>query len=227
MARWSWREVDGRSLAVASGAPSNVSLLAMRTRHVPRLLVALVAAVVLAVSIGNDATAQQPGEFFEVAVIEHDPSGRIVASLAVPQTITLDPTRLTVFVDGLRQPIESVSQRDPVPISVVIAIDTSGSMDGTPIVAAREAAQGLVDRLNVDDEVAVVSFADQPRVLSDFTTDRSETLATIRSVTALGATALYGAVGESAALIAQADTETRVLVLLSDGVDSGVSAIVA
>jgi hypothetical protein len=33
-------------------------------------------------------------------------------------------------------------------------------MNGAPIAAARAAAQGLVDRLNVDDQAAVVSFAD-------------------------------------------------------------------
>jgi hypothetical protein len=68
-----------------------------------------VAALVIVVSVGNGATTQELDEFFEVAAIEHDPSGRIVASLGVPQSITLDPTRLTLFVDGLRQPIESVN----------------------------------------------------------------------------------------------------------------------
>ena len=178
----------------------------------------------------GDATAQIPPPapelpFFEIAALEHDPSGRLVASLAIPPETRLDANRLTALVDGQRRAVASVVQRPPKPISVVIAIDASGSMAGAPLAEAKQAALDLIDRLNDDDRVAVISFADTPQVLSTFTTSRASTIATIQSVIAAGTTALYGAVDTAAQLIAQADTDDSVLVLLSDGVDSGLTEV--
>ena len=168
-------------------------------------------------------TAQVPLAFFEIAAVEHDPAGRIVASIVVPQDVTLDRSRLTALVDGASQPVADVTQRDPDPVSVVIAIDTSGSMIGAPLAAAQQAALDLVDRLSALDRVAVVDFADAPVVASDFTTDRALTSAVLVSLFASGSTALYDAVGTSAQLLADAGAGSQqlVLVLLSDGEDAG------
>ncbi|MEE8421767.1 MAG: vWA domain-containing protein [Dehalococcoidia bacterium] len=161
-----------------------------------------------------------PPEFFDIASVEHDPSGRLVVSLSVPQEVELQRSRLTALVDGKRRFVREVIQRPPEPISVVIAIDASGSMDGDPVVAARQAALDLVERLNPDDQVAVIAFSDEPVVLSQFTTERATTVSTINSVVAGGFTALYGAVGAAADLLEDVDTDEKVLVLLSDGLDS-------
>lgn len=185
---------------------------------VPSLIVLLLAA-----ALARDGLTAQT--FFEIAAVEHDPSGRLVASLAVPPETELVGSRLTALVDGKRRTIANVIQRPPEPISVVIAIDGSGSMAGAPLAEARQAALDLIDRLNAGDRVAVVSFADASQVLSDFTTDRASTIAAIQSVAAAGTTALYGAVDASAALIEDADTDEVVLVLLSDGVDSGLTEV--
>lgn len=195
-----------------------------------RLLAPLAALLFVAVLARDGATAQTPPPtpalpFFEVATVEHDPSGRLVASLAIPPETELELSKLTALVDGQRRPVADVVQRPPKPISVVVAIDVSGSMLGPPIAEAKQAALGLIDRLNPGDRVAVVSFADTPQVLSAFTTDRASTIATIQSVVAAGTTALYGAVDASARLIADADTDDTVLVLLSDGVDSGLTEV--
>ncbi|MDP6605617.1 MAG: VWA domain-containing protein [Dehalococcoidia bacterium] len=166
-----------------------------------------------------------PPAFFEIASVEHDPSGRLVASLAVPQAFELQRGRLTALVDGKLRYVREVVQRPPEPISVIVAIDVRGSMIGSPMEAARRAALDLVDRLNSGDQVAVIAFSDEPAVLSAFSTVRSSTVDTINSVSTGGSTALYGAVGSAAELFAQADTDEKVLVLLSDGLESGASVI--
>ncbi len=195
-----------------------------------RLLAPLAVLLIAAALARGDATAQTPPlapelPFFEIAALEHDPSGRLVASLAIPPETRLDANRLTALVDGQRRAVASVVQRPPKPISVVIAIDASGSMAGAPLAEAKQAALDLIDRLNDDDRVAVISFADTPQVLSTFTTSRASTIGTIQSVIAAGTTALYGAVDAAAQLIAEADTDDSVLVLLSDGVDSGLTEV--
>lgn len=198
-------------------------------------LLAPLAVLLLAAALARESAIAQtppvsapvvaPLPFFEIATLEHDPSGRLVASLALPPETKLELSRLTALVDGQRRMVAEVVQREPKPISVVIALDVSGSMQGAPLASARQAALDLIDRLNPGDRVAVVSFADEPQVLSAFTTSRAATIATIESVVAAGTTALYGAVDAAARLIADADTDDSVLVLLSDGVDSGLTAV--
>ena len=184
-------------------------------RHpVARLLAGRLVAAALGVGV---AGAQVAPAFFEIAAVEHDPSGRVVASLAIPEGVTLEPGKLTALLDGVPRPVSEVTQRDPEPISVVVAIDVSGSMRGSRLAAAQEAALDLIERLRPDDLVAVVAFADAPRVVSNFTTDREATTSTLRSLVADGATTLYGAVDSSAQLLMGAETQQAVLVLLTDG----------
>ncbi|MEX1023074.1 MAG: VWA domain-containing protein, partial [Dehalococcoidia bacterium] len=99
--------------------------------------------------------------------------------------------------------------------------DTSASMQGGPMAAAREAAIALVQRLAPGDQVAVVSFSDWPAVASPFEAGRDAALAALASLEATGNTALYGALDESFALLAPRDSGARAVVVLSDGEDHG------
>jgi Mg-chelatase subunit ChlD len=163
-------------------------------------LIAPLAVLLLASALAREqVTAQTPPvpapvvvplSFFEIARLEHDPSGRLVASLTPLPGTKLELSRLTALVDGQRRLVAEVVQREPQPISVVTALDVSGSMQGAPLASAKQAALDLIDRLNPGDRVAVVSFADEPQVLSEFTTSRRATSTTIQSVVAAGSPAI-------------------------------------
>ncbi len=51
------------------------------------------------------------------------------------------------------------------PVSVVVVLDTSGSMRGELIKSARTAAQSLVDKLEPSDDFSLVTFSSEARVL--------------------------------------------------------------
>ena len=78
-------------------------------------------------------------------------------------------------------------------LQVVLVIDTSGSMEGAPIDAAKGAAEAFVARMPAGTTLAVVGFGDTPTVLSPPSTDPAPALAAIRSLTVAGETALYDA----------------------------------
>ncbi|TVR24242.1 MAG: VWA domain-containing protein, partial [Anaerolineaceae bacterium] len=110
---------------------------------------------------------------------------------------------------------------DDLPLSVVLVIDTSSSMTGTPIDTARRAATRFVDALGENDTVSLMTFDNRVTLVQDFTDDKAlmrEIIATFRFG---GQTALYdGAVlGIEQAL--NAPSERRMVVLLGDGAEYG------
>ena len=89
------------------------------------------------------------------------------------------------FVTGLRQEdfeiyengeLQTVTQFDSerVPVSLGIALDTSGSMAGEKIVAAQAALDRfLFDLLGENDEVFLYRFDSRPELVQDWTINRS------------------------------------------------------
>jgi tight adherence protein B len=105
-------------------------------------------------------------------------------------------------------------------LQVVLLLDASGSMGGRPIASAKVAAQDFLDAMPDGVEVAVVSFADEPVVLSSFTTDVGLTSAAITDLELGRNTALYDGLVAGAELFDGDANSRRVLVLLSDGGDT-------
>ena len=145
-----------------------------------------------------------------------DGEGRPVANLTDAQ--------FQAWLDDAPLPLVEVSQAvdSSLPIAVVLALDTSGSMEeGGALQQAKEAAGRFLDGLAPQDSVAVITFDDTVDVVLPFTQDRRAAATAIDGLTASGATALYEATAESVRLAASAESSRRVVVLLSDGLDHG------
>lgn len=115
----------------------------------------------------------------------------------------------------------------PDSIAVALVIDTSGSMRGSRLDAARDAAAEFVQELAERDRVAVLSFSDRVETLVALTDDHAAATAALRGLDGGGGTALYDALARGARLLAE-QTEPgarRALVLLSDGRDESASGL--
>ncbi len=125
-----------------------------------------------------------------------------------------------VYEDGVRQTITNFSA-ERVPVSLGIALDTSGSMAGAKIHAAEGALNRfLSDLLDPSDQIFVYEFNDRPRLVQGWTTDRrllSDALGRIRPD---GGTALYDAVAESVKLAGEGQNQKKAIVIISDGNDT-------
>jgi len=116
--------------------------------------------------------------------------------------------------------VENITD-DNLAFASVLIIDTSSSMDGSPILNAQEAARQYVEALGPDDPVSIITFDTTARVVQDYTTDKDLLLNTIDNLRYGGKTALYDAALLAVQQAAAAPLPRRAAVLLSDSAEFG------
>ncbi len=185
-------------------------------------LVALVVALLALVGLAAPAGAQQ-GPAVEVTGIDLSAFPEVRLRFALGPGVTdrtLDADAIDVTENGA--PVDEVVTplTDQV-ISVMLAVDTSGSMDGDPLAQAKVAAIQLLDVLPADARVGVIGFSDDATLVSAFTTERDASRAALNDLAAGGGTSLYDAVVLAAEQVRASDADRTAILVLSDGADSG------
>jgi Ca-activated chloride channel homolog len=105
------------------------------------------------------------------------------------------------------------------PISTVLVIDRSGSMDeNDKIDGAQDAARAFVEQMRPGDQTAVIAFSNVPELIEPFTDDKDRLDRSIRRIRADGSTALYDSLIAGVDELAHAEGR-RALLLLTDGRD--------
>ena len=151
-------------------------------------------------------------ELVNVTATVADSSGRFVPGLTRDDFI--------VFEDDVRQTVSQFSA-ERVPVSLGIALDTSGSMAGEKIDAARGALDRfLSDLLDEQDEVFVYRFSDTPILLHGWTSDKASMARVLDRVIPEGGTALYDAVSDAVPMAARGRNQKKAVVIISDGNDT-------
>lgn len=107
-----------------------------------------------------------------------------------------------------------------VPVDVVLAIDTSGSMKGASLEAAKHAAMEFVDAMQSPNRVAIIAFDTTAHVVQRFTDDDDALRTAILGLSAGGETAAYDSLVAAAKLAEEAGSNVKGVVLLSDGGDT-------
>ena len=139
-----------------------------------------------------------------------DRNGRYIPNL------TKEDFRL--WEDGVEQQVAFFASVDK-PFSVVLMIDTSGSTRFR-IEDIQDAAITFVNQLRPDDQVMVVSFDDDVRILSEFTGDRGRLRDAIRRTRTGDGTKLYDAVDLVINQRLNRVSGRKAVVLFTDGVDT-------
>ncbi len=151
-------------------------------------------------------------ELINVTATVTDPSGRFVSGLTQADFV--------VYEDDRRVDITHFSA-ERVPVSLGIVLDTSGSMQGQKIAAARAALDRfLFDLLGSEDEFFLYQFGNTPHLVEGWTTDRNRISTALRRMRPDGATALYDAVAEALPLLQSGRHRKKALLVISDGIDT-------
>jgi len=114
------------------------------------------------------------------------------------------------------QPFRTTQEK----VAVVLVMDRSGSMEGKPFEAAKEAARRFAARLASTDALAVVTFGGRSRTESSLTADKNAALAVLDQIHSRGRTALYDAVGQAVASLSHYLADQKAVIALTDGHDN-------
>jgi len=128
--------------------------------------------------------------------------------------VTIDD--LAVFEDGVEQKIDSFHEA-VAPVSVILALDSSGSMRLAAQLAI-DAAKGFVSAIRPKDALGVLLFADRSTLMQDLSTVREPAIEAIGQYKAIGGTALYDGLWDSFERLKSVEGR-RVVVVVTDGRD--------
>src|SRR5262249_16982421 len=98
-----------------------------------------------------------------------------------------------VYEDGSERKIVNVTPASE-PFNLVLLLDVSGSIEER-IDFIRKAARDFLRTASPQDRISIISFHDDIKIISDFTTDRALLSRQLDELDAGGATALYDALG--------------------------------
>ncbi|MEP7287751.1 MAG: glycosyltransferase [Chloroflexota bacterium] len=115
----------------------------------------------------------------------------------------------------------ALNQATAASTAVVLAIDLSNSMSGTPLRSAKAAALQFVDTIDPRTPIALVTFATHTVIAQPFTTDKAALTKTLNGLKLGGVTALYDGSLTAVKLAASAPVPHRMVILLSDGAEYG------
>jgi Ca-activated chloride channel homolog len=184
----------------------------MNVRFVAAFTAAVMAAGTLAAQEQDGASFQSGVELINVTATVTDGEGRFISGLRKED--------FRVYEDGELQEITHFNN-DRAPVSLGIALDTSGSMTSDKMSAARAAIDRFVyELLAPDDELFFLQFANRPQVAQDWTTDRRAISRAVARVLPAGGTALYDAIANALPVAGIGQHAKKALLVISDGNDT-------
>jgi Flp pilus assembly protein TadB/Mg-chelatase subunit ChlD len=197
-------------------------------RRTARRLAALGAGVAVLTCAAMPAVADNANGIRSVAV-NGDQVRIVVSSTALRQQVRPGSQDVTLHVDGVAVParVTTVSgqQTTSERRSVLLLVDTSGSMAGAGIAGAKAAANVFLNEVPSDVLVGLTTFDSGVHPLSVPTTNRATLRLAVARLITRGETSLND--GVLSAVRTLGTVGTRRIVLLSDGADSVSKATLA
>jgi tight adherence protein B len=183
----------------------------------------LLAALLLAVPL-LAGTSRAAGTSASARLIKSTfPVRTVVVSLPSNRHLTTRDIRVTengqAVLDPTLVPASGAAKKT---FGVVLVLDTSDSMQGGPIAAAVKAEHAFIAKRNRNEQLGVVEFNRQARVVLPLTTSGLKIGAFLASTPSLApGTHIFDAVARAEAMLSAAHIRSGSIVVLSDGADTG------
>jgi Ca-activated chloride channel homolog len=185
------------------------------------------AAIVPATTAANPAVAQPVVSTPPVVSAHSRPLKVDVDLVLVPVTITdpmnrlvtgLDKENFQLYEGNAQQQIRTFSSEDA-PVSIGVIFDSSGSM-ASKMDRAKDAVIEFFKTANPQDEFFMITFSDEPEVVSDFTNSVDEIQNKLIYAVPRKRTALLDAIYMGVSKMREAKYPKKALLIISDGGDN-------
>lgn len=180
--------------------------------------IAAAAIALLLVGTGPAVNGQEGFKFksgvalVNVNVTVTDRTGRFVSGLTQDDFVVYD--------DSKPQEVTHFSA-ERVPVSLGIALDTSGSMAGEKMESAKEALDRfLLELLAPEDDVFLMRFGASAELVHDWTIEKQLVSRRLNRISPAGGTAMYDAVAESVPMAQGGEHQKKAILIVSDGNDT-------
>lgn len=101
---------------------------------------------------------------------------------------------------------------------IVLILDTSGSMSGTPMEETKKASVNFIDTiLEEDASIGIVTYDNNAEQLSDFSVERSHLTEIASNISSEGGTNIEAGLAEAKSMLDISSAKKKIIVLMSDG----------
>lgn len=185
------------------------------------LAIAIVSITLLSLSPAEASPSFAPLAFSPMQGGEESPCVPEYSKVAYPKVILFGET-----VD-ITLTVKALCAGERFPLHIVLVLDGSGSMQGTPTQQMKQAASRLIRSLDMENypstKVGVVEFNSNARTLCRLTNNTNQAIGCVNRVSAAGGTRIDAGIQEGMRVMSQGrqglnkDEITEVMVVLSDG----------
>lgn len=113
-----------------------------------------------------------------------------------------------------QEPIRTTSdERD-----IVLVLDVSGSMSGTPMAETKKASINFIDTiLDEDASIGIVTYNNSASMLSDFSVNETTLTTAVSSIYDGGGTNIESGLAQAHSMLSTSNAKKKIIVLMSDG----------
>src|SRR5512138_3767668 len=201
-------------------------------RRIPRLLLRLSLIPLLMLGSVPAVFAQDSGPQLHITQVDksHFPQVTVYVSAvdANDQPVGVDPKTIQISENG--QPLQvtdvrgggigSPTEKEIIPVTTMLVMDISGSMDKNgKLDAAKDAAKAYVAQMRPGDQAGLMTYDTKTYYVQPVTADTATLTAAIDGIKTGGDTAMYNALVEAEKNL-EAVTGRKAIIVMTDGLDN-------
>lgn len=160
--------------------------------------------------VPDDDTVRVLTEEIKLNVLAFDERGNFMGDVT--------PDDLVITENNILHQPASVRR---LPANVLIVMDTGGDLRSIKgLDNTRNVARGVVENLRPGDRVALMTYADKPEIVAEWTTDKAQMLAAIKRTNFGRRSAFVDAIRMATDFMTRSGVDNKHMVLITDGTDS-------
>lgn len=188
--------------------------------------------LLIALSMWPVATASAQGETPQLRITQVDNSKfpnvtvYISSTNSAGEPVGVDPSQIQIYENGQLMQLadvqgggEAVGQQS-IPVTTMLVMDISGSMDkNNKLAAAKDAAKSYVDQMRSGDQAGLITYDTQVYTVQSITADKTALTNAIAGLKTGSDTAMYNALVQAEKAL-EGVSGRKAIIVLTDGLDN-------